>query len=463
MLVQKLLSGKRIDAYRAALALAIPLIGSNIAHSVKHLTDTIMLGRYSVDALAAGVLGATIFVFLMITGSGFSVAVISLASNAEGSHKSWMVRRYIRMGCWITILYCLVMLIPMWFSQSIFLLMGQDPAISELAADYLLYAMWGLFPALILMVFKAFFLALVRPKIIFVSTLLGALFNIFANYLLIFGNFGFPELGVRGAAIASTVSHSLALLIMLAFLIRVRDFLPYKLFSNFLSFHSSSFREIFNLGWPICAAMIAEASFFSGAAIMMGWINTASLAAHGIVIEICAMVFMIYYGLSYAGTTQISSALGRNDPVEIKTIANAILELNLMAACVVITIFLLFPETLISVFLKEDTPETRDVLGIGMKILLFAAFFQLFDAFQAVLLGFLRGLKDTLIPMIIAAISYWVVGIPTSYFLAFNVGLEGEGVYGGFIIGLGFASILFYFRFRRKLPKLGSGDGSFLV
>ncbi len=454
MLVQNIFASEKRDAFRATLALAVPLIGSNIAHSIKHLTDTIMLGWYSVDALAAGVLGATIFVFLMIIGSGFSVAVISLASNAEGSHKSWMVRRYIRMGCWLTILYCLIVLLPMWFSVPIFLLMGQDPAISELGGDYLQYAMWGIFPALILMVFKAFFLALVRPKIILGSTFLGTVFNVIANYLLIFGNFGFPELGVKGAAIASTLSHSLALFIMLAFLVWKRDFLPYKLLSNFFSFHKASFREIFILGWPICAGMIAEASFFSGAAIMMGWISTESLAAHGIVIEICAMVFMIYYGLSYAGTTQISSALGRNDFGEIKTVSDSILQLNLLAACIVISIFFLFPELLISVFLKEDTQETREVMAIGVQILFLAAFFQLFDAFQAVLLGFLRGLKDTLTPMIIAAISYWAVGLPASYFLAFNLGMKGEGVYYGFIIGLGFASILFYFRFKGKLSKL---------
>ncbi len=453
-LVQYFFSSKKMEAFRATLVLAVPLIGSNIAQSAKHLTDTIMLGWYGVDALAAVVLGATIFVLLLIIGSGFSVAVISLASNAQGSHKSWMVRRYIRMGCWITMLYCFFMLLPMWYSVPIFLLMGQDPAISELGGDYLRFAMWGIFPALILMVFKAFFLALFRPRIILISTLSGTIFNIFANYLLIFGNFGFPELGVKGAAIASTMSHTLALVVMLAYLVRKRDFLPYKLLSNFFSFHKASLKEIFILGWPICAGMIAEASFFSGAAIMMGWINTASLAAHGIVIEICALVFMIYYGLSYAGTTQISIALGKNDLAEIKSISATIFQLNLLAACVVVSIFILFPESLISVFLKEDTHEAREVMTIGVKILLLAAFFQLFDAFQAVLLGFLRGLKDTLTPMIIAAISYWIVGLPSSYLLAFTFGLEGEGVYYGFIIGLGFASILFYFRFRGKLSKL---------
>lgn len=454
-LIQNLFTTKKLEAFRATLVLAIPLIGSNLAHSIKHLTDTIMLGWYSVDALAAGVLGATIFIFLMIIGSGFSLAVISLASNAEGSHKSWMVRRYIRMGCWITIIYCLIMLVPMWFSVPIFLLLGQDIAISELAGDYLLFAMWGLFPALILMVFKAFFLALVRPKIIFGSTLLGTIFNIFANYLLIFGNLGFPELGVKGAAIASTLSHTLALLIMLGFLVMKKDFLPYKLLSNFFSFHRASFTEILILGWPICAGMIAEASFFSGCAIMMGWINTASLAAHGIVIELCAIVFMVYYGLSYAGTAQISSALGRNDLEGIKTVSTSIMQLNLLAAIVVVSVFILFPEELISVFLKEESQETAEVMAIGVKILFIAAFFQLFDAFQAVLLGFFRGLKDTLAPMIIAALSYWIVGLPSSYILAFNFGLEGEGIYYGFIIGLGFACTLFYFRFKGKLSKLG--------
>ncbi len=442
--------------YRSVLVLAVPLIGSNLAQSMKHLTDAVMLGWYGVEPLAAGVLGATVFTFIFIVGNGFSAATIPLVSGAEGERKSWKVRRFIRMGCWLTIIYGLMTLPLVVLAEHLFLILGQEPQISRLASDYLAFAIWGLFPALLLTVFKAFFLALVRPQVIFWSTVIGALFNVLGNYALIFGHWGMPELGVTGAAVSSTLSHSLSLVIMLLYLERTRDFQPYGLLQNLFRRHAASMHEIFHLGWPICMTLVAEALFFSSAAIMMGWISVVSLAAHGIVIEICAFVFMVYLGFANAGTSVIGSRAGKADYHGLKRAMVAILHLTFVAVMVTIAVFLLLPETIVSLFLKEPTPQSVEVLEIGVTLLSLAAIFQLFDALQVVLAGLLRGLKDTKIPMIYSGIGYCLVGLPSSYVLAFVFNLAAAGIYLGFVIGLSFASILFAARLFRKIKSLPS-------
>ena len=439
---------------KAALYLAIPLIGSNLSQSLKHLTDVVMLGWYDVESLAAGVLGATILTFILIVGNGFSAATIPLVSGAEGERKLWRVRRYIRMGCWLTFFYVLVTLPLVLLAEPMFVLLKQDGAISKLASDYLLFAIWGLFPALFLTVLKAFFLALMRPQIILWSTILGAIFNIFGNYALIFGHFGFPELGIVGAAVSSTVSHTLSLIIMLAYLRGKREFAPYGILINLFRYHRSSIQEIFVLGWPICITLVAEAFFFSAAAIMMGWINVNTLAAHGIVIEMCAFVFMIYLGLANAGTSLIGGLAGRGDYTGLRNAIIAIIRITVGVVAGAVIVFILFPETIVSFFLKQENAQSEEVLAIGINLMMFAAAFQLFDALQVVLSGLLRGLRDTKIPMVYSGIGYCLVGLPSSYIFAFKFGLAAEGIYLGFVIGLAFASFLFGIRLLNKIKRL---------
>ena len=439
---------------KTALILAIPLIGSNLSQSLKHLTDAVMLGWYGIEALAAGVLGATFLTFILIVGNGFSAATIPLVSGAEGARKSWKVRKYIRMGCWLTSIYVCLTLPFVFFAETFFVVLRQDSSVAKFAADYLLYAIWGLFPALALSVFKAFFLALMRPQIILWATLIGALFNVLGNYILIFGNFGFPELGVVGAAISSTLSHSISFVVMLIYIISKSDYSPYGILTKFFKLHQSSLKEIFLLGWPICITLVAEALFFSLAAIMMGWINVVTLAAHGIVIEICAFVFMIYLGISNAGTSLIGGMAGSGRYELIKAAIIVILQLTFVSVLAAVLMFLIFPEWIISFFLKEQTSQSMKVLSIGKQLLVFAALFQLFDALQVVLSGLLRGLKDTKIPMVYSFVGYCLVGLSSSYLLGFTFGLGAVGVYLGFVIGLSFASFLFAIRLTRKVRIL---------
>ena len=438
----------------STLGLALPVIGSNLTQSLKHLTDAVMLGWYGIDELAGGVLGATLFTVTFIVGSGCAMATLPLAASAEGSGQTWRVRRVIRMGLWLSIIFGMLALWPLWQTEEFLLILDQEPSTAALAGDYMQIAVWGLLPALGIMALKSFFMALVRPQIVLWSTLAGALFNIIANYALIFGNWGFPELGIQGAAVATVVSQSMAMAIMLMFLRVKPAFRQYALFSNFLKPDWPVFVEVFKLGWPISATLVAETGFFAITAVMMGWIDTESLAAHGIVLEIAAVMFMIYLGLANAGTVMVGRAFGTMDRDGIILASRAVIILCVVAVAGTMLIFVSIPETLVGAFLDSDSGNIDRVVEIGVTLMYIAAIFQIGDALQVVALGLLRGLKDTQFPMIVAAISYAVIGVPASYLLGFTFGGEGAGVWFGFVIGLSCAAALLLVRFRLLLGKL---------
>ena len=441
----------------STLSLALPVMGSNLTQSLKHLTDAVMLGWYGVEELAAGVLGSTLLTLVFLVGSGCAMATVPLAASAEGSGETWRVRRVIRMGLWISLLFGLIVQAPLWHTEHFMLLLGQKPLTASLAADYMRIAMLSLFPALGIMALKSFFFALVRPQIVLWATLSGALLNIVANYALIFGNWGFPELGVKGAAIATIASHGLAFTVMVAWATTDSSFKRYSLFANFFRSDWPIAREVFRLGWPISATLIAETGFFAATAVMMGWIDTESLAAHGIVLEIAAFMFMIYLGLANAVTVTVGRALGARNRDQIVLASMAATILTVAVVVLAILVFVLLPETLIRAFLDSSTENAARVVEIGVTLALVAAMFQIGDALQVVGLGLLRGLKDTKLPMFIAALSYAMIGLPCSYVLGFTFGFAGPGVWFGFVIGLTTAAVLLYLRFWRMLSRLDFG------
>lgn len=435
------------------LTFALPLIGSNLAQSSKHVVDALMLGRYGVDELAAGVLGGTVFLITFIVGSGFAMAAIPLAAAARGSGLTWKVRRVVRMSFWLSTIYWLLLFVPLHFIEQFLLLLGQDPEIAQLSGDYMSVALWAVFPAIVVMVIKSFFMALGKPKIILWSTIGGALINVPANYAFIFGNFGAPELGVKGAAYATIAAHGFTLLVMIIYLLSERTCRSYSLLQRIWRPEWKIFIHVFRLGWPISVTLTSEIGLFAASSIMMGWIGTASLAAHGIVLETAALVFMIYLGFANAATTQIGFAVGSRDKDSLVLAANAAFFLTTAIVIVVVIIFISIPETLVQAFLNQSE-DVSEVLAVGINLVYMAAAFQIADALQVVALGLLRGLSDTRIPMVIAAVSYAFIGLPISYFLGIVVGLEGIGVWFGLLAGLGAAAILLMHRFRRKLFEL---------
>lgn len=441
---------------KRTLTLGLPLIGSHLAQMGLHVTDTVMLGWYGVAELAAVVLAASMFFSVFLLGSGFAIGVMGTISAALGREDDVEMRRSARMALWLSILYGALAYPLFWASGPILISWGQDPHVSALAQDYLRIAGLGLIPALIVMVLKSYLAANERTQIVLWITLIGVGINAVINYALIFGAWGAPEMGVRGAAAASLAIQCLTALAMAIYAGWLPALRHVHLFQRFWRPDWQAFATVFKLGVPIGLTGLAESGLFQASALMMGWVGTVELAAHGIALEITALSFMVHLGLSNAATVRVGRAHGRKDRTALRRAALAALVLSGVFALAMVATFLIVPEPMVALFLETTNPDAARIITFGAALLAVAALFQVTDAMQALALGLLRGVGDTHAPMWIATISYWLIGVPASYLLAFKMGLGGPGIWYGLVIGLSVAGIALMGRFWFRHGGIGA-------
>lgn len=440
---------------RAITVMGLPLIGGHLGQVAIGVTDTVMVGWYSVEALAAVTLGSTYFFVLLIFGSGFAWGVMPMVAAFEAEGDEIGLRRATRMGLWLSLGFGLLTLPLFIWARPVMDLMGQKEAVAEMVGQYLMIAGWGILPALLVMVLKSYLAALERTQVVFWITVLAGVANVLANYAFIFGNWGAPELGIRGAAIASLASHSVSLVAVAGYVLWAMP--QHQIFVRLWRPDWEMLARVFRLGLPIGFTGLSEVGLFAATAVMMGWLGTVPLAAHGIVLQLASITFMVHLGISNVATIRAGNAFGRRDLGHLSRGAVTALVLSLIVATLTIVAFVMWPEPLIDIFMQRDEPARAQILAIGVGLLALAALFQLVDGAQAVALGLLRGVQDTTVPMILAGISYWGIGIPVSYLLGFVVGLGGTGVWLGLVVGLGVAAILLNLRFwgtaMRRLGK----------
>ena len=429
--------------------LGLPLIGSHLAQMALHVTDTVMVGWYGVVALAAVVLGASSFFIVFVVGSGFAKAVMPMVAAALGRDDATQVRRDTRMGIWLSIGYGLMVYPIFWWSEPILLALGQDPEVAAIAQDYMRIAGLGMVPALVVTVLQSYLSALHRTQVVLWVTLAAVLVNIVVNWALIFGNWGFPEMGAQGAAVATVTVQVLSLVVLALYAHHLPELRRFHLFQRFWRPDWHAMRQVFRLGLPIGLTGLAEGGLFQASALMMGWIGTVELAAHGIALEVAALTFMLHVGLSSAATIRIARFDGQGDRVALRQAAKVAVVISLGVAVASVALFLAAPRPIVALFLDLTKPESAAILAYGTVLLGVAALFQLADGMQVMALGLLRGVKDTKVPMGLAAVSYWLIGIPCSYVLAFPLGFGGVGLWLGLVVGLICASASLMWRFWR--------------
>lgn len=430
---------------KRVLSLGLPLIGSHLAQFAVTLSDAVMLGWYSVEALAAEVLGGTLWFVLFIIGSGFAFAVMPMVASAHAVDDETQVRRITRMGMWASVIFGVAVLPLTIWSEALFLALRQDARTSAMAADYLTIVGWSIVPALLVMVLKSFLAALERTQIVLWVTVGAVFLNVGVNYLLIFGNWGFPELGIRGAAIASLSVSTASLLVLVIYIMLVTP--QFALFQRLWRPDWEALSQVFRVGWPIGLTNMSEVGLFAASSVMMGWLGTLPLAAHGAALQVTSAVFMVHIGLSNAATVRAAQAWERGDNGGLRDGAVVVIFMSILTALATVLVFLTVPEFLIGLFMHPGEPNRAGVIAIGVSLLAAAALFQLVDAAQVMALGLLRGLQDTKIPMVIAAISYWLIGLPVSYLLGFTFGLGGVGIWLGLAVGLAVAGVMMMARF----------------
>lgn len=440
---------------KAVSVLGLPLVGGHLAQIAIGVTDTIMLGWYGVDELAAVTLASSYFFVLFLMGAGFAFAVMPMVATFAAEDDEVSIRRVTRMGLWLSLGYGVLIMPLMIWSEALLLGIGQTASVAADAQHYLRIAGFGMFPWLVAMVIKSYLAALEKTQVVFWIAVLATLCNGLINYVLIFGNWGAPELGIEGAAIASLVTQAIAMAGMLLYALFV---LPqHQLLVRFWKADWEMLVRVFRLGVPIGFTGLSETGLFAATAVMMGWLGTIPLAAHGIALQCAGITFMLHLGISNVATIRAGNAFGRGDREHLARGARVVYLMSLVAAALAIIGFLVWPEPLVLAFMQEGEPAKDQILEIGVLLLAMAALFQLVDGAQVIALGLLRGVQDTTVPMVMAAVSYWGIGLPCSYIFGFVLGYEGVGVWLGLVVGLACAAVLLSARFWRViLGRVGS-------
>ncbi|MDB6181723.1 MATE family efflux transporter [Paracoccus fistulariae] len=445
--------GRYAPHVAATLSLGLPLIGSHIARMAIGVADTVMVGWYGIAELAALVIATSFFHLMFFLGMGFGIGVMGVIATALARGDETEVRRATRMALWLSVGFSLLLMPVMWHAEPILLALGQTPLTAQLAQDYLRIAGWGLSLGLAGLTLNSYLAALERPQVIMWITLAGLPVNAALNWVFIFGNLGAPELGVRGAAIASVMTQFIQLVLLVLYVNWLPMARKYNLFQRFWKPDWQAMWQVARIGWPIGVTTVAEGGLFVASNIMMGWIGTQELAAHGIALQITSITFMVHLGLSNAATVRVGQAKGRNDALWMRDAAVTVIAISTAFAVIAIAIYLLFAPQLVSLYLSPDDPEAPAIIALGAYLLAYAALFQFTDAMQVIALGFLRGVHDTRVPMWIAGFSYWVVGLPVAYVLAFTLQIGPAGLWLGLCVGLTVAAILLMMRFWRGLAR----------
>ncbi|MCV3239416.1 MATE family efflux transporter [Mesorhizobium sp. ZC-5] len=437
---------------RAMLALSWPMVLTNLAQVAMTATDVMMIGRLGADMLAAGALGSNLYFAPLILGLGLVYAASPMMATELGRrrHSVRDIRRTVRQGLWLAILGAIPIWIILWNGEAILLAMGQEPALAEQAGIYLRWLQWAILPFYGYIVLRSFISALERPGWALVIMFIAVAFNALGNWLLIFGNLGFPKMGIAGSGLATSLSSAFmfgGLAMVVSF---ERQFRRYHLFGRFWRSDWPRFAVMLRLGLPIAGILAFEVTIFNAAAFLMGLINSASLAAHAIAIQIASVTFMVPLGINQAVTVRVGLAYGARNPDGISRAGWTAYAIGVGFMALMALVMLLWPRVLIGAFINLDDPANTVVIGLAVTFLSFAALFQIFDGAQAVAAGMLRGLHDTKVPMILAAIGYWGVGLPLGVLLAFHFGFEGNGIWIGLSSGLAVVAVLLLVRWLRR-------------
>lgn len=439
----------------ATLALGLPLIGAHLARMAVGVTDTIMVGWYGVEALAALVLATSFVHLLFFLGMGYGIGVMGLIATAIARGDETEVRRATRMALWLSLGHGVLVMPILWWSQPILIALGQTPEVAGLAQDYLRIAGWAMGANLAALTLNSYLAALEKPNVVLWITVAGIPVNAFLNWVLIFGNLGAPEMGVRGSATATLIVQ----LATLGALAGYAAWLPmarrFVLFQRFWKPDWVAMRAVIRLGLPIGLTMVAEGGLFIATSVMMGWIGVKPLAAHGIALQITAMGFMVPLGLSNAATVRVGQAKGRADATGLREAALVAVALAGSFGLMTAALFLSLPEGLVRLFLDPLDPATPALIALAAGLMFYAALFQIADVLQVVTLGLLRGVHDTGVPMWIAGFSYWAVGMPLAYGLGFLLpgGPWPGGLWLGLVAGLSLAAALLSARFWRGVAR----------
>lgn len=440
---------KYLPFYKSNFSLAYPVVISQLGHMFTMVADSVMVGQLGTVPLAACALGNSILGVFMVSGIGVSQGITPLVAQENGKNNYQLCGKYLEQGVILSFLTGLVLFLMVGVLAQKLSILNQPIEVEIATKDYLLIIAASIIPLMIYQSFRQFAEGLEYTKQAMYVSVFGNLVNILFNFLLIYGWFGFPAMGLIGAGIGTLISRVFMAIGMGFYVIKSKNFKPYFQQFKLAKPDWNKLSEIFKLGLPISLQYFFEVGAFSGAAIMVGWIGAQELAAHQIAINLAAFTYMGASGIGVAATIKAGNALGKKDLRDLKLSAISSYHLVILYMLITALIFLTCNRLLPWIYIKNES-----VILIASQLLIVAAFFQISDGIQVVGVGILRGLSDVKIPTIITLVAYWVIGLPLGYVLGFSFKLGAIGIWISLSIALTAAAILLYFRFRNMIKNM---------
>ncbi|HXJ97244.1 MAG TPA: MATE family efflux transporter [Gelidibacter sp.] len=444
--------------FKYNLNLAAPVMLGMLGHTFVSLIDNIMVGQLGATELAAVSLGNSFVFIAMSLGIGFSTAITPLVAEADTEQNFKKGKSALKHGLFLCTTLGIILFVLLLLAKPLMNVMDQPKEVVALAIPYLDLVAFSLIPLIIFQAFKQFSDGLSLTKYPMYATILANLINVLLNYLLIFGKFGFPELGIVGAAIGTLISR-VVMVFFLWWLLRAREkSKAYVTNIKIFVLESPMLKKIINIGLPSAMQMFFEVAIFTAAVWLSGTLGQNPQAANQIALNMASMTFMVASGLSVTAMIRVGNQKGLNNFTELRRIAMSIFFLGVIVAVGSALLFFLLHDILPTIYVDLDDPinafDNREVVSIASTLLLLAAIFQISDSLQVVALGALRGLQDVKIPTLLTFISYWAIGFPISYYFGKEDVFGSEGIWMGLIAGLTSAAILLFIRFNVLTKKL---------
>ena len=435
--------------YIKLLRLAAPVMLAHLGVISAQLADNIMVGQLGATPLASVAFGGTVFFIVFIFIMGITISLTPLVGEQFAQGKRPLVAAYFQNSL---LLFPLVGIIASALQYALipFLYhLGQPIEVVDMATPYYKYLVWSVIPFMIFAAFKQFLEGIGNTTVCMIIVIVSNLINIFFNWLLIYGNWGFPRMEAAGAGLATLISRIfMPVLVGLYFIFNQRY---NRYFASFQwgNFNKAYLATLLSIGFPIALQMFMEGAAFALTSIMMGWIGTVEIAANQIALTISNFAFMIVIGLGSATTIRISHEYGRRNFVELKKASNASYHLVLVWNAFTAIAIILFRKQIAGIFTSD-----ADVIQVASYLLIFVAAFQFSDGLQSITIAILRGIQDVKQIMRIAFISYILINLPVGYLCAFVFKWGAGGLWVGFIFGLYIAAFLLISRFRKQYRRL---------
>ncbi len=430
---------------RKTLKLAFPIILGELSQMALGVIDTAMVGAVSYKQLASAALVMSFMNIPFVFGIGITISVSQMVSMALGRNDKKLISHYLYNGFWLCAISAVIIAVGLQLGKGILLHLNQDEEVARMAIPYLQIVGWSVIPMLLFFALKQFTDGLEFTKTAMMLSIAALPINVFLNWVMIYGNLGFPRLELIGAGYATLITRILIFLVLILIILYHKTFMRYIAVRAVVwKLNWKTQKELLAIGIPSSFQISMEAGAFAVSGILIGTIGAVEQAAHQIALSIASLTFMVSMGLSQAGSIRTSNAFGRNDKSAISFIGKSTIAMALIYGTICAIGFVLFKNFLPTLF-----NENKEVVELAAYLLLFAAVFQISDSTQSISAGLLRGIKDVKIPTYFIFIAYWVVGIPAGYLLAFNFDMGAAGIWMGFIIGLTFSAIFLSLRFKK--------------